>query len=571
MEAQVTEFRQQRISPSGPEVPTDSVTNLSSLALLTGGYPSIVWVESLKCYWRHLPSSTLAADGITIIAAYDGGIWERLVYTTAPDWLFQAAWYMDNVGGNDENDGATVFTPIKTAAEFSRRASVGSFRQSVTVYLAYSAAYGAQRFKLDMGASGGSFTLSGAASQLGSHTLSSYTARVHAGATPQGTLIQANGVTNWSTQYGFNNRIRMTSGSANGAYSFITKANPDALGNDFARVTRFASGSTGSPSLKTPAVGDSFVVEVLPLITNLEIDCTGNRGDTSTTIDIVGVAVNNLSIRQGLYRVRFDAGVIDSSFYVSSQGSDPTPGIYRSLLSMTTFPANASAHYCGSNSFMQCEFTGVYVFEECIFEGSSGEALSVGNNPVSAANPSTCSSSTLVLLSEVQVFTSGGAIGNIRMNGPAIVRCMGAVSGRGGIGLSLVQVGGASYFSWIIGALPNIVGSTSDVRVWMTSNIDLAWSALATKPFKSDEQRGSVVLVNGASGPIAARNGNIRGVFLSVTSAVNPGFLALSAVSATAFEIASSSVTDGSTVSWLIPRFAEDVYIGESRLLTAPA
>lgn len=65
-------------------------------------------------------TNTCAPDGITIVAATGGGNWLRGLEAN-PKWACQGTWYISTATGNDENDGATPATAIRTAAELNRR------------------------------------------------------------------------------------------------------------------------------------------------------------------------------------------------------------------------------------------------------------------------------------------------------------------------------------------------------------------------------------------------------------------------------------------------------------------
>jgi hypothetical protein len=82
-----------------------------------------IYVQSLKDEFILDKSSHALVDGITVIATLSGvGRWVRRI-NPSPQWSYQNTWYIDpsNILANDENDGYTVSTPLKTIAEFGRR------------------------------------------------------------------------------------------------------------------------------------------------------------------------------------------------------------------------------------------------------------------------------------------------------------------------------------------------------------------------------------------------------------------------------------------------------------------
>jgi len=67
------------------------------------------------------PASVQVPDGITIVETDTGdGRWIRTAYDT-PTWKYQTEWFIDPPNGNDENDGATAATALRSHAELERR------------------------------------------------------------------------------------------------------------------------------------------------------------------------------------------------------------------------------------------------------------------------------------------------------------------------------------------------------------------------------------------------------------------------------------------------------------------
>lgn len=62
-------------------------------------------------------------DGITTVAASNGGTWNR-IYSHVPRWSNQRNWFVDPLNGNDENDGTTALTALRTLMEWDRRIKV---------------------------------------------------------------------------------------------------------------------------------------------------------------------------------------------------------------------------------------------------------------------------------------------------------------------------------------------------------------------------------------------------------------------------------------------------------------
>jgi len=96
------------------------------LAGLTRG--NVVWVESVKDFWRWDPASALTADNITVCNPTANGVNPgRFVreLIAAPEWMLQTTWIVDGANStavaSDENDGLTSAAPLLTDLERQRR------------------------------------------------------------------------------------------------------------------------------------------------------------------------------------------------------------------------------------------------------------------------------------------------------------------------------------------------------------------------------------------------------------------------------------------------------------------
>jgi len=88
---------------------------------------SLAWTESVKDTWRWDATSVLVADNITVAnpianGANPGRFIRQL--EPAPEWLQQAAWFIDTAG-NNENDGSSALTALQTDVEIQRRWGLG--------------------------------------------------------------------------------------------------------------------------------------------------------------------------------------------------------------------------------------------------------------------------------------------------------------------------------------------------------------------------------------------------------------------------------------------------------------
>ncbi len=119
------------------------ITNLSNLITR--------WVATIRSFFYLDKTSTLTANGISIITASGGiGRWIRNE-EASKYWLSQIVWYWDpsNITGlaNDENDGLTSTTPIRTYDEIDRRIGNAMMLNGPTINI-MSDVPSSQRFKI---------------------------------------------------------------------------------------------------------------------------------------------------------------------------------------------------------------------------------------------------------------------------------------------------------------------------------------------------------------------------------------------------------------------------------------
>lgn len=87
----------------------------------------LAYVQTLRRYFKLDKSSTTATISGEVISATTG----RWLAVPIPDlsWQCQDSWFINASTGNDENDGLTLGTAIRTYREFTRRVSFGSMWQ----------------------------------------------------------------------------------------------------------------------------------------------------------------------------------------------------------------------------------------------------------------------------------------------------------------------------------------------------------------------------------------------------------------------------------------------------------
>jgi hypothetical protein len=99
------------------------VASSSRLAdVLAASFPdgTLIFVRSVRDWFRLQRPSALPVDNITIVNALDGGQWLR-EYIADESWLYQNTWFIDPALGNDENGGTTALTALETHTELERR------------------------------------------------------------------------------------------------------------------------------------------------------------------------------------------------------------------------------------------------------------------------------------------------------------------------------------------------------------------------------------------------------------------------------------------------------------------
>jgi hypothetical protein len=94
----------------------------------------LAYIESFRSYAKLSRLSTTTANGTTVFATPGGGAgrWFRLE-DVDPSWASQTAWFIDEVNGDDENDGATSGTALQSWGEFTRRVKTITADTTVTL------------------------------------------------------------------------------------------------------------------------------------------------------------------------------------------------------------------------------------------------------------------------------------------------------------------------------------------------------------------------------------------------------------------------------------------------------
>lgn len=112
--------------PPGPSIALFAVQNVAALEALDDSTfvdGTLVPMRSVLANWAlvRTPNASTVVDNITVATTASGmGVWVRETGSNS-EWLSRDFWSIDAIAGNDENDGATDLTALKTVAELERR------------------------------------------------------------------------------------------------------------------------------------------------------------------------------------------------------------------------------------------------------------------------------------------------------------------------------------------------------------------------------------------------------------------------------------------------------------------
>jgi hypothetical protein len=280
---------------------------ISAFELSSLNEGDVVYVQSVRDYWKWLPTSVITSDDISYCAPTAVGVgagrFERLMWSS-PDWNLQTEWHISSAG-NDENTGLAG-APLLTTTE--RRRRWGDKFQMVAS-TAYHIRYLSDGYSDILRATRASnavvychaSTVNGeGASTLFSGTINA-TDTLNT-ATGQPYTITCNALpVSWtaSALIGGATRTRLTSGTLSVSMAdFQDAVTPKkAWFDEF--LTPVASLSVApfvSPSntQAAPVVNDTFVVESYRVVTRLHIDIVNASAGSSATA--VAVVLDSLSV-----------------------------------------------------------------------------------------------------------------------------------------------------------------------------------------------------------------------------------------------------------------------------------
>jgi len=239
---------------------------------------------------KNAPGSLIGAvDGTSVVLALApaGAVWVRLFWGNYQAWL-QTNWYIDPVNGNDELDGSTALTAIRTFRELGYRLKGGVIQQSVLVTLAAGTFDAINLDIIFADVDGIEFLIQGHVTSSPNYAVVSSTPQN--GATNTRALLSYLGIS-----IAENARLRVTAAAnANnvGAITWTTHTidGSDSNTNGWAKLT---GGIAPVFSELNPDPGDIFVVDTLDsLIPGFQIRAIGTSRSVIALLDTSTIATD---------------------------------------------------------------------------------------------------------------------------------------------------------------------------------------------------------------------------------------------------------------------------------------
>lgn len=223
---------------------------------------TVVAVATLQDVFVLDKSSTLGADGITIVATLSGtGRWLRYELASR-QWRDTATWHINSATGSDENRGDSAGAALATHAELMRRLG----RLIDTIHIVNIDSNLTEDILINHTHDrSGAFAVGGIIYRGSRTTARSGTitaATPYDPSTDQDGQIEDTGIVNWSADV--DRMIVLTSGANAGAFAWIA-SDLTSGGNATARHSPFMTGAFGS--VIDPAVGDDYDIVTLTQIT----------------------------------------------------------------------------------------------------------------------------------------------------------------------------------------------------------------------------------------------------------------------------------------------------------------
>lgn len=241
-------------------------------------------------------ANVLSVTGVT------GAVWSRLYIANQEAW-YQDTWHIETTG-NDANDGLTIGTALRTISELARRLDGAHIKQNVTVHvgpgtfnMTERASATLRSLTIDLGIA---FLWYGDVSQGTPNAIATHVVGVPATNT-------ASSFTTAAGAYNFGDRLRLVSGAATGALSYVQTSSGVTTSPQVQRWTRLATDTSIVPTLVDPADGDLVVVETLNTTIDGFVNFFANQSfGTLIFLDCI-MGGDTVSSSAGLTRCRLTA------------------------------------------------------------------------------------------------------------------------------------------------------------------------------------------------------------------------------------------------------------------------
>lgn len=563
-----------RLSPGAVLSPTNNVTDVASLQALSNvALGQLIFVNTLGRAFISVPAGTSALEAFVVIAsiATPSVQFQSVNATTESFWRAQATWYIDGVNGDDENNGNTAATALKTCNELTRRLNGPHFDLSIQMTIVIIA--GGDELELFPTYVNDAAWLHvvGVPIELARYTVSASTAIT--GNHPA--KIACTGVTDWDTAgpgatsllcntRNTNVRARVSGGPRDGALFWLAKKAPDSGDtNAIARLGDTVRRTNLSVTISKPEVGDLLIFEALSDLRTLNVRCIGSNPDLSgatqypnetflaTDLHLSRVDFQPLDCGPIPYANLFYGCIINES--IRSSLSRPTSSTRTNIVACWSNAGSLSSTFISFSlvtSLSQTSSPSGTVRVEVGCTTESGHNLLQGCNwqcfgilVITAGTETICDAANAGILVSDRVDIASGLIGYNNAAGIDVRRG------------SSVRLGAV---------VPTITGTAGDIRLQPSATI-IPWSAI---PWIDGVRSGKAVpLVAGnvatVTVPYILTSQSIIVTPNTPAGAAAPGILYAADADRTntQFGVRSSLVTDAGSFNWSIEPVGDSITI----------
>jgi hypothetical protein len=475
------------------------------------------------------------------------------------------AWFLDKVLGDDNNNGTTALTPLKTGVELQRRLGpYALWPQSVTVTIGPNG--------LDDGLilTGAMLTPSthldvlGTPTVIANDTIGTYAVPVLAG-TPTATQITGTAIVDWTAHQW--RRIRVTSGAHVGAMAWVATANPAGVGVATARISvPYALNAAAIANAAFAAIalapGDPFVVETLPVVPSIALHVDGplTRGNVVTwtarqwsigdlacpQVVITSPSSSNFNrgwtygCKLGSYECLGNPNIsLDGQqfgTYASFFGYQDAAIFLLGFLYITGFHAGALI----GDGVLVAKFIQAVTLSSCLSQGARLLQLS----------------KMAVTWNNTQAFDVAGAtIPAFTMTSGSATNLTGA--GNAGFGVAIPNSSGVTLAGTI-----NVIGAVSNGRLSTAPAVNLTLPQLLQPDDFAQKGITAAMVAGSVTVTVPWYDNAIQQVtVVHATFGGTPGILSVAQISNTQFTVNSSNALDTGTIRWQISPLGRNIQI----------